>query len=159
MQRVENRLVGAGDDEVAGFAVLLLGADDIFNANKGQLLNLYANWQREEARLVSLTPAELQDESKIFASIDRVTQARAEVEKENAHILLQIRHGQVASRSCIFAQRHQHRAAVLHVLVERFSEAGRHRPGIGENDERVFGQIQTADLIGNDGLEVKCGLA
>ena len=66
--------------------------DEIFESNKGQLLNLYANWQREESRLTSMTPAELQDESKIFANIDRVTQARADLEKENAHILLQIRH-------------------------------------------------------------------
>lgn len=66
--------------------------DDIFNANKGQLLNLYANWQREEARLTSMSPADLQDEAKVFANIDRVAQARAELEKENAHILLQIRH-------------------------------------------------------------------
>ena len=38
-----------------------------------------------------MSTSELSDESKIFASIDRVAQARAELEKANAHILLQIR--------------------------------------------------------------------
>ena len=65
--------------------------DDIFNAGKGNLYQLYANLQREEARLGTMTSADLSDESKVFASIDRITQARADVEKANAHILLQIR--------------------------------------------------------------------
>lgn len=65
--------------------------DDIFEANKGQLLGLYENLQREEQRLSTMSSADLQDESKIFAGIDRVAQARAELYKENAHILLQIR--------------------------------------------------------------------
>ncbi len=65
--------------------------DEIFNANKGQLLTLYSNLQREEQKLGSMSSADLADESKVFAGIDRVAQARAELEKENAHILLQIR--------------------------------------------------------------------
>ncbi len=65
--------------------------DEIFNAGKGNLLQLYSNLQREESRLGSMSSAELSDESKVFASIDRVAQARAELEKANAHILLQIR--------------------------------------------------------------------
>ena len=65
--------------------------DDIFNANKGQLLNLYGNLQREEQKLATMPAADLQDEAKVFAGIDRVAQARADLEKENAHILLQIR--------------------------------------------------------------------
>jgi hypothetical protein len=65
--------------------------DEIFEANKGSLLTLLGNLQREEDRLVSLTPRELQDETKVFAAIDRVAQARAELEKANAHTLLLIR--------------------------------------------------------------------
>jgi hypothetical protein len=33
----------------------------------------------------------LQDETKVFAAIDRVSQARADLEKANVHLLLQIR--------------------------------------------------------------------
>lgn len=65
--------------------------DDIFEANKPALLTLYNNLQREEERLISLPPGDLQDESKVFAAIDRVSAARTELEKANAHILMQIR--------------------------------------------------------------------
>ncbi len=65
--------------------------DSIFEANKPALINLYTNLQREEVNLASLSHADLQDESKVFAAIDRVSQARSDLEKENAHILLQIR--------------------------------------------------------------------
>lgn len=65
--------------------------DDIFNSGKTNLLQLYSNLQREELHLGSMSSAELSDETKVFASIDRVAQARAELEKANAHILLQIR--------------------------------------------------------------------
>jgi len=65
--------------------------DDIFNANKGQLENLLGNLQREEQRLSSLNREDLQDENKVFAAIDRVTVARAELEKASAHVLLLIR--------------------------------------------------------------------
>jgi Spy/CpxP family protein refolding chaperone len=65
--------------------------DDIFEANKPTLLNLYGNLQREESRLASLPPGDLQDETKVFAAIDRVAAARTELEKANVHLLLQIR--------------------------------------------------------------------
>jgi len=65
--------------------------DDIFNGNKGTLQNLFSNLQREEARLTSMSPQDLQDEGKVFAAIDRVATARADLEKESAHILMQIR--------------------------------------------------------------------
>jgi len=65
--------------------------DDIFNTNKGTLLDMYTNVQREETRLTSMSPKELQDEAKVFAQIDRVAIARADLEKEKVHILLQIR--------------------------------------------------------------------
>jgi Spy/CpxP family protein refolding chaperone len=65
--------------------------DTIFEANKPTLINLYTNLQREEVNLGSLSNADLRDETKVFAAIDRVSQARSDLEKENAHILLQIR--------------------------------------------------------------------
>jgi Spy/CpxP family protein refolding chaperone len=65
--------------------------DDIFNANKGTLLNSFANLQHEESRLSAMSPQDLQDESRVFAAIDRVAQARADLEKESAHIQLQLR--------------------------------------------------------------------
>jgi Spy/CpxP family protein refolding chaperone len=66
--------------------------DDIFEASKPQLVGAYETFQREELRLAAMPAADLQDESKVFAGIDRVEQARATLEKESAHIILQIRH-------------------------------------------------------------------
>ncbi|MFC6646823.1 hypothetical protein ACFQBQ_14785 [Granulicella cerasi] len=66
--------------------------DDIFTANRSQLVSAYNNLQREEQKLGSMSTPDLQDESKVFAAIDRVAQARADLEKLNAHILVQIRH-------------------------------------------------------------------
>jgi Spy/CpxP family protein refolding chaperone len=65
--------------------------DDIFEANKPKLQSLLTNLQIEEAKLSNLSSTEMQDETKIFAAIDRVTQAHAELEKAEAHIELQIR--------------------------------------------------------------------
>jgi Spy/CpxP family protein refolding chaperone len=65
--------------------------DDIFNTSKPALITALSNLQREQARFAALSPAELQDESKVFAAIDRVAAARTELEKANAHVLLQMR--------------------------------------------------------------------
>jgi Spy/CpxP family protein refolding chaperone len=65
--------------------------DNIFETNKPTLVNLYTNLQHEELNLASLSPVDLKDESKVFAAIDRVSHASSDLEKENAHMLLQIR--------------------------------------------------------------------
>ena len=65
--------------------------DDIFESNKGTLVTLYNNLQREETHLATLPAGDLQDETKVFAAIDRVSQARSELKKEYAHTFLQIR--------------------------------------------------------------------
>jgi Spy/CpxP family protein refolding chaperone len=65
--------------------------DAIFEANKPTLLTLYANLQREQATLAAIPSGDLQDESRLFAAIDRVSQARSDLEKENVHMLIQIR--------------------------------------------------------------------
>ena len=65
--------------------------DNIFEINKPTLVNLYTNLQHEELNLASLSPADLKDESKVFAAIDRVSHASSDLEKEYAHTYLQIR--------------------------------------------------------------------
>jgi Spy/CpxP family protein refolding chaperone len=65
--------------------------DDIFETNKPTLAALYTNLQHEEMTLATLSPSDLRDESKVFAAIDRVSHASSDLEKQNAHILLQIR--------------------------------------------------------------------
>jgi Spy/CpxP family protein refolding chaperone len=65
--------------------------DSIFEANRPALTNLYGNLQHEEANLAGLSHADLQDETKVFAAIDRVSHARSDLEKQYAHMLLQMR--------------------------------------------------------------------
>ena len=65
--------------------------DDIFNQNRLKLIDLSAALQKEEAILEPLLAADRPDEPKILLQIDRVAQARAELEKANARMLLGLR--------------------------------------------------------------------
>jgi periplasmic protein CpxP/Spy len=65
--------------------------DDIFQQSRLKLIDLHASLQKEEATLEPLINADSPDEAKILAQIDKVAQARAELEKSNARMLLAVR--------------------------------------------------------------------
>jgi len=65
--------------------------DDIFQQNRLRLIDLNASVQREEVTMEPLMAADTPDEPKILAQIDKIAQARAELEKANARFLLGIR--------------------------------------------------------------------
>src|SRR5690349_18966332 len=65
--------------------------DDIFNTNRLKLIDQFAALQKQEAIMEPLVSADPPDEAKLLAQIDRVAQARAELEKANARMLLGIR--------------------------------------------------------------------
>lgn len=65
--------------------------DEIFNAEKPRLMDLFVNLQREEHSMRSMSGEEMKDESRVNAAIDRAAAARAELEKANAHLLIQVR--------------------------------------------------------------------
>ena len=65
--------------------------DEIFQQNRLRLIDLNANVQREEVTMEPLMAADTPDEPKILAQIDKIAQARAELEKANARLLLGIR--------------------------------------------------------------------
>lgn len=65
--------------------------DDIFQQNRLKLIDLSATLQKQELIMQPLMEAEQPDEGKILAQIDAVAQARAELEKNNARMLLGIR--------------------------------------------------------------------
>jgi Spy/CpxP family protein refolding chaperone len=65
--------------------------DDIFQQSRVQLIDLKAAVQREEVQLEPMLAANPPDTNKILAQIDRTAQARAELEKANAKMLLGIR--------------------------------------------------------------------
>jgi Spy/CpxP family protein refolding chaperone len=65
--------------------------DDIFQQNRLQLIDLKANLEKQEVMLEPMLDANPPDTNKVLAQIDRVAQARAELEKANAKMLLGIR--------------------------------------------------------------------
>ncbi len=65
--------------------------DGVFSQNRDALLSRYENLQRAESRLEALTRTDKPSESALFAEIDHVAQARADLEKVNTHMLLQLR--------------------------------------------------------------------
>jgi len=65
--------------------------DDIFQQSRLKLIDQHAALQKEEATLEPLMSADSPDEGKILAQIDKVAQARAELEKSNARMLLAMR--------------------------------------------------------------------
>jgi periplasmic protein CpxP/Spy len=65
--------------------------NDIFQQSRLKLIDLHASLQKEEATLEPLINADTPDEGKVLAQIDRVAQARAELEKANARMLLSVR--------------------------------------------------------------------
>jgi len=65
--------------------------DDVFQQYRLKLIDFNAALEKEEVTLEPLVAALPLDEAKITAQIDRVAQARAELEKANGRMLLGIR--------------------------------------------------------------------
>jgi Spy/CpxP family protein refolding chaperone len=65
--------------------------DAVFNANKGVILQRYETLQQEESKMAALTSESKLQEDAIFAQVDRVSQARAALEKASAHLSLLLR--------------------------------------------------------------------
>jgi Spy/CpxP family protein refolding chaperone len=65
--------------------------DDVFQQNRVKLIDLTAALDREEAIMEPMMGADPPDAAKIRTQIDRVAQARAELEKANANMLVGIR--------------------------------------------------------------------
>jgi len=65
--------------------------DTLFDENRANLVSHYQALQQEEGKMEDLAHAQTLDEKALFAQIDRVEQARAELEKANTHLMLQLR--------------------------------------------------------------------
>jgi periplasmic protein CpxP/Spy len=65
--------------------------DGIMQDHRMKLIDLHANLERAEVQMQPLMKADQPDEAAILAAIDKVAQARAELEKGNARFLLAIR--------------------------------------------------------------------
>jgi Spy/CpxP family protein refolding chaperone len=65
--------------------------DDIYQQNRLRLIDLTATLQKQEALVEPMLAADHVDETRTLAQVDRVAQARAELEKANARMLLGFR--------------------------------------------------------------------
>lgn len=65
--------------------------DDIFQQSRLQLIDLKANLEKQEVTLEPMLAANPPDTNKVLAQIDKIAQARADLEKANAKMLLGIR--------------------------------------------------------------------
>ena len=65
--------------------------DDVFQQSRLKLIDLTAALDKEEAVMEPLVAADKPDEAKIRTQIDRIAQARAELEKANGNMLLGVR--------------------------------------------------------------------
>jgi Spy/CpxP family protein refolding chaperone len=65
--------------------------EDIFNSTRLKLIDLKASLEKEEVSMEPLVQADSPDENKVLAQIDRVAQARAELEKANTRMLFELR--------------------------------------------------------------------
>jgi Spy/CpxP family protein refolding chaperone len=65
--------------------------DDIFQQSRLQLIDLRANVEKQEVLMEPMLAANPPDTNKVLAQIDHTAQARAELEKANAKMLLGIR--------------------------------------------------------------------
>ena len=65
--------------------------DEIFQQHRLKLIDLEGTLEKEEISLEPLVGADQPDDAKVFAQIDRVALARAELEKANSRMLWQVR--------------------------------------------------------------------
>ena len=76
--------IGVSDEQVQKI-------EKIFQEHRLQLIDLHAALEKQEAILEPLVEADQPDETQVIAQIDKVAQARANLEKSNAQMLLAIR--------------------------------------------------------------------
>ena len=65
--------------------------EDIFQQSRLKLIDLNAALRKEEAIMEPLMAADQPDEAKLLAQVDKVAQARAELEKANGRMLVGMR--------------------------------------------------------------------
>ena len=78
------RKIGVSDEQVQRI-------EKIFQDHRLQLIDLHAALEKQEAILEPLVEADQPEEAQVIAQIDKVAQARANLEKSNAQMLLAIR--------------------------------------------------------------------
>ena len=66
--------------------------DEVFQQNRLRLIDLRTALEKEEVGMEGLMKGPQLDDAKILPAVDRIAQARAELEKADARLLLALRH-------------------------------------------------------------------
>ena len=105
--------------------------DEIFQQTRLQLIDLNANLEKQEILMEPLMSANPPDTNKVLAQIDHTAQARAELEKAHAKMLLGIRGVLTADQwTKLQAEEHSHRKSVnFRVMGDGMGEG--HGEGLG----------------------------
>jgi periplasmic protein CpxP/Spy len=86
--------------------------DDIFQQHRLTLVDLHATLEKQELEMQPMIEADQPDEGQVLAQIDKIAQARAELEKANARMLFDIRKTltpeQWQKLKAMHAERHEH---------------------------------------------------
>ncbi|MGA3159741.1 MAG: Spy/CpxP family protein refolding chaperone [Terracidiphilus sp.] len=114
--------------------------DDIYLQHREKLIDLRANLQKAELALEPLVREDPPNEAKILAQIDKVAQARAELEKANAAFLLAIRSKLTAEQWTELQALRANRANNLGGAGQRGLGQGNWRQGGGYNRQTAPSQ-------------------
>jgi Spy/CpxP family protein refolding chaperone len=106
---------------------------DIFEKSRIQLIDLHANVEKAEIPMEALLAANPPDTAKVISQIDKLAQARAELEKADARMLLGIRGVLTPDQwTKLQAEEHSHRGMGSHGdEMKRGSQQGQGRPSGG----------------------------
>ena len=108
--------------------------DEIYQQSRVTLVDLHASLDKEELALEPLIRADQPEEGKILSQIDRVAQARAELEKANARMLLGLRRQLTPEQwKQVEAERAAHREAHggMHEMGKKWHGPNGDGPGAG----------------------------
>jgi periplasmic protein CpxP/Spy len=88
--------------------------DDIYQQHRLNLVDLHATLEKQELQMHPLIEADQPDEGQVLAQIDKVAQARAELEKADARMLFDVRKTLTADQwQKLKALHAQHRADMM----------------------------------------------
>lgn len=65
--------------------------DDIFQQHRLKLVDLHANLEKQQILMRPMIESDNPNETQVLAQIDKIAQARADLEKADAHMLFEIR--------------------------------------------------------------------
>jgi Spy/CpxP family protein refolding chaperone len=112
--------------------------DGILQEHKVKLIDLRANLEKTEVTLRPLVDADQPNESEILAGIDKVAQARAELEKANARFLLALR-GKLSAEQWKQLQTLRSERGARWVEKGKFGHEGQ-RPGANQPGNQLHNQ-------------------